>query len=130
MHSRYSIFETYDITMNSITKYIEVIAMGPVACITTSYCGRAAKTITFTTMVINTYSPCHRDACVQISIGNTEWLLCYKGVSQTCFSSEKACFRREFWLGETPPGPSSRPRILVASGHLRPLSMVSTLCGF
>ena len=23
----------------------------------------------------NTYSPCHKDACGQISIGNTEWLL-------------------------------------------------------
>ena len=46
-----------------------------------------------------------------MSIGNTEWLLCYKSVSQTCFSGEKACFHRERWLGETPPGSSSRPRI-------------------
>ena len=62
-------------------------------------------------MVKNTYSPCHKDACVQISIGNTEWLLRYKGVSYTCFRGEKASFHREFWLGETPLGPSSRPRI-------------------
>ena len=27
------------------------------------------------------YNPCHKDAFVQISIGNVEWLLCYKGVS-------------------------------------------------
>ena len=32
-------------------------------------------------VVKNTYSSCHKDACVQISIGNTEWLLRYKGVS-------------------------------------------------
>ena len=56
--------------------------MGPVACITTSYCGSTAKTITLTTSVVkNTYSPCHKDACVQISIENTERLLRYKGVS-------------------------------------------------
>ena len=29
------------------------------------------------------------------------------------FSGEKACFHRERWLGETPLGPSSRPRIEV-----------------
>ena len=29
----------------------------------------------------------------------------------TCFRGEKASFHREFWLGETPLGPSSRPRI-------------------
>ena len=29
----------------------------------------------------NTYSPCHKDACVQISIRNTQWFLRYKGVS-------------------------------------------------
>ena len=61
----------------------------------------------------NTYSPCHKDACVQTSIENTEWLLRYKGVSYTCFRGEKASFHREFWLGETPLGPSSRPRIGV-----------------
>ena len=36
---------------------------------------------TYNSVVKNTYSPCHKHACVQISIGNTEWLLCYKGVS-------------------------------------------------
>ena len=36
---------------------------------------------TYNNVVKNTYSPCHKDACVQISIGNTEWLLRYKGVS-------------------------------------------------
>ena len=66
---------------------------------------------TYNNVVKNTYSPCHKDACVQISIGNTEWLLRYKGVSYTCFRGEKASFHREFWLGETPLGPSSRPRI-------------------
>ena len=59
---------------------------------------------TYNSVVKNIYSPCHTDARVQISIGNTEWLLGYKGVSQTCFSGEKACFHRERWLGETPPG--------------------------
>ena len=29
----------------------------------------------------NAYSPCYKDAYVQISIENTEWLLRYKGVS-------------------------------------------------
>ena len=62
-------------------------------------------------MVKNAYSPCHQDACVQSSIGNTEWLLSHKGTSQTCFSGEKACFHRERRLGESPLGPSSRPRI-------------------
>ena len=28
---------------------------------------------TYNSVVQNTYSPCHKDACVQISIGNTEW---------------------------------------------------------
>ena len=36
---------------------------------------------TYNSVVKITYSPCHKDACVQISIGNTEWLLLYKGVS-------------------------------------------------
>ena len=36
---------------------------------------------TYNSVVKNIYSPCHKDACVQISIGNTEWLLRYKGVS-------------------------------------------------
>ena len=36
---------------------------------------------TYNRVVKNTYSPCHKDACVQISIGNTEWLLRNKGVS-------------------------------------------------
>ena len=36
---------------------------------------------TYNSVANNTYSPCHKDACVQISIGNTEWLLLYKGVS-------------------------------------------------
>ena len=35
----------------------------------------------YNSMVKDAYSPCHKDACVQISIGNTEWLLRYKGVS-------------------------------------------------
>ena len=35
----------------------------------------------YNSAVKNTYSPCHKDACVQISIGNTEWLLRYKGAS-------------------------------------------------
>ena len=34
---------------------------------------------TYNSAVKNTYSPCHKDAYVQISIGNTEWLLRYKG---------------------------------------------------
>ena len=63
---------------------------------------------TYNSVVKITYSPCHKDACVRISIGNTEWLLRYKGV---CFSCEKASFHRQRWLGETPLGPSSRPRI-------------------
>ena len=66
---------------------------------------------TYNSAVKITYSSCHEDACVQISIGNTKWLLRYKGASQTCFSGEKACFHRERRLGETPLGPSSRPRI-------------------
>ena len=36
---------------------------------------------TYNSVVKNTYSPCHKHACVQISIGNTEWLLRYKGIS-------------------------------------------------
>ena len=36
---------------------------------------------TYNSVVKNTYSPSHKDACVQISIENTEWLLRYKGVS-------------------------------------------------
>ena len=36
---------------------------------------------TYNRVVKNTYSPRHKDACVQISIGNTEWLLRQKGVS-------------------------------------------------
>ena len=36
---------------------------------------------TYNSVVQNTYSPCHKDACVQISIVNTKWLLRYKGVS-------------------------------------------------
>ena len=36
---------------------------------------------TYNSVVKNTYSPCHKDACIKISIGNTEWLLRYKGVS-------------------------------------------------
>ena len=36
---------------------------------------------TYNSVVKNTYSPCHKDAFVQISIGNTEWLLRYKGLS-------------------------------------------------
>ena len=36
---------------------------------------------TYNSMVKDAYSPCHKDACVQISIGNTEWFLRYKGVS-------------------------------------------------
>ena len=65
----------------------------------------------YNSVVKNTHSPCHKDTCVQISIENTKWLLRHKGVSLTCFSGEKACFHRERWLGETPLGPSSRPRI-------------------
>ena len=36
---------------------------------------------TYNSVVKNAYSPCHKDACIKISIGNTEWLLRYKGVS-------------------------------------------------
>ena len=36
---------------------------------------------TYNSVVKNTDSPCHKDACVQISIGNAEWLLGYNGVS-------------------------------------------------
>ena len=36
---------------------------------------------TYNSVMKNTYSPCHKDACVQISNGNIEWLLRYKGVS-------------------------------------------------
>ena len=36
---------------------------------------------TYNSVVKNTHSPCHKDACVQISIENTEWLLRYNGVS-------------------------------------------------
>ena len=36
---------------------------------------------TYNSVVKNTYSPYHKDACINISIGNTEWLLRYKGVS-------------------------------------------------
>ena len=57
------------------------------------------------------YSRCHKDACVQISIGNTKCLLSYKGASYSCSSSEKACFHRKCWLGETPLGLSSQPSI-------------------
>ena len=35
---------------------------------------------THNSVVKNTYSPCQKDSYVQISIGNTEWLLRYKGV--------------------------------------------------
>ena len=35
---------------------------------------------TYNSVVKNTYSPCYKDAHVQISIGNTESLLRYKGV--------------------------------------------------
>ena len=67
---------------------------------------------TYNNVVKNIYSRCHKDACVQISTGNIEWLLRYKGVSSTCFSGDNVCFHRERWLGETPLGPRSRPRIL------------------
>ena len=30
---------------------------------------------TYNSVVKNTCSPCHKDACIKISIGNTEWLL-------------------------------------------------------
>ena len=36
---------------------------------------------TYNSVVKNAYSPCHKDACVQISIGTTQWLLRNKGVS-------------------------------------------------
>ena len=41
---------------------------------------------TYNSVVKNTHNPCHKDACVQIAVGNTEWLLRYnlqtlKGVS-------------------------------------------------
>ena len=60
----------------------------------------------YNSVVKNAYSQCHKDACVLISYGNTEWLLPYTGISYTCFSSKKACFHQEHWLGK-----SSRPRI-------------------
>ena len=44
----------------------------------------------------------HKDACAQISRGNTKWLLHYKCVNQTCFSSKNAYFHREHWFRETP----------------------------
>ena len=73
---------------------------------------------TYNSVVKNIYSPCHKDARVQISIENTEWLLRYKGVSKTYFSGEKACFHRERWLGETPLGSSSRPRVSLVASQL------------
>ena len=36
---------------------------------------------TYDSVVKNTYSPCHKDACVHILIENTEWLLRYTGIS-------------------------------------------------
>ena len=36
---------------------------------------------TYNNVVKNNYSPSHKDAGVQISISNTEWLLRHKGVS-------------------------------------------------
>ena len=36
---------------------------------------------TYNSVVKNIYSHCHKGACVQISIRNTEWLPRYKGVS-------------------------------------------------
>ena len=33
----------------------------------------------------------------QISRGNTQWLLHYKGINQTCFNSKNAYFQREPW---------------------------------
>ena len=56
---------------------------------------------TYNSVLKNTYSRCHKDACVQISIGNIEWLLRYNGVSQTCFSSEKESFHWEGGGGGT-----------------------------
>ena len=73
---------------------------------------------TYNSVVNNTYSRCHKVACVQILIGNTEWLLRYKGVSSKCFSSEKACFHLEHWLCQTPLGGNSRLRILANSGFV------------
>ena len=36
---------------------------------------------TYNSVVKNTYSPCHKDACIQLLIENTEWLLRYTGIS-------------------------------------------------
>ena len=46
---------------------------------------------TYNNVVKNTYSQCHRDACVKILRGIKEHLLRFKGVSQTCFSIEHEC---------------------------------------
>ena len=85
---------------------------------------------TYNSVVKYIYSPCHKDARVQISIGNTEWLLHYKGVSQTYFSGEKAYFHRERWLGETPLGSSSWPRIawsLMVSNNYQHLDIINEI---
>ena len=66
---------------------------------------------TYNSVVKNTCSPCHKDACIKISIGNTEWLLRYKGMPQ-CLSG---FVNHDYWvsrilcligsaLSEIPPG--------------------------
>ena len=42
--------------------------------------------------VWNYLKKCHKDTCVQISIGNTEWLLRCKGVSYICLVARRQVF--------------------------------------
>ena len=80
------------------------------ACITTYYCGSIAKTIIPIQQRGEKYivDATKKHTCAQISRGNTKWLLCYTGVSETYFSSKKTCFHRVRWLGETSQGPRVR----------------------
>ena len=89
-----------------LVAWINAIAMGPMACTTTYFLRQYSQNY-----YEKDYSRCHKDACVQISIGNTKCLLGYKGASYSCSSSEKACLHRKCWLGETPLGLSSQPSI-------------------
>ena len=78
---------------------------------------------TYNSVVKNTYSRCHKDAYVQISMKNSERLLYYKGVSLNMFSGEMASFHRERWLSPLYTG-------LRPSCHLcTTIKMVRTLSG-
>ena len=94
----------------------DVIVMnGPVAYITTFYCGNAAKTVTLRTMWWKYLLPLpQRCMCPNF---NREYRMvaALQRRKLNIFSSEKASFHRERWLGETPLGPSSRPRIKCGS---------------